>query len=221
MVQTQGCDLQLPGRPRPPVRRGAAAPARDLGHIKARARVAVEFGSLPPTQTVERHRPLRPSASVSRRGVTVLDGPHRLPWRGKALAQSADFRTLADMRVREAKLLLDGSEWSGAYYFIGYAVECGLKACLTKDLQAYQMPDREFSKAFIHDVAKLAQIAQLDGRRALNAQTDHDFALNCNVVTSWNEESRYTVWTETQAKELYEAVTNANHGVLPWLKTFW
>lgn len=140
---------------------------------------------------------------------------------GTALPQSADFRTLADRWVREAKLLLDEGEWSGSYYLVGYAVECGLKACLTKDLQAYQMPDRELSKGFIHDIAKLAQIAQLDGARGLNAQADHDFALNWNVVINWNEESRYTDWTETQAKELYEAVADANHGVLPWLRTFW
>lgn len=83
------------------------------------------------------------------------------------------------------------------------------------------MPDRELSKWFIHDIAKLAQIVQLDGARGLNAQADRNFALNWNVVISWSEESRYTDWTETQAKELYEAVTDANHGVLPWLRTFW
>jgi hypothetical protein len=83
------------------------------------------------------------------------------------------------------------------------------------------MPDRELSKCFIHDVAKLAQIAQLDGARNLKAQADPDFALKWNVVTNWNEESRYADWTETQAKELFEAVTDATHGVLQWLKTFW
>jgi hypothetical protein len=82
------------------------------------------------------------------------------------------------------------------------------------------MPDRELSKAFIHDIAKLAQIAQLDGPIALHARQDQHFALNWNVALSWNEESRYADWTETQAKELYEAVTDANHGVLPWLRTF-
>jgi hypothetical protein len=118
-------------------------------------------------------------------------------------------------------LLLEGSEWSGAYYLAGYAVECGIKASLTKNLQPYQMPDREFSKGFIHDIEKLSKIAQVDGARGLNARADSDFALNWNVVTSWSEESRYTDWTEKQATELYEAVTDANHGVLPWLRKFW
>ena len=125
------------------------------------------------------------------------------------------------MRVREAKLLLDGSEWSGAYYLAGYAIEYALKACLTKNLQAYRMPDKELFKAYIHEIEKLAQLAQLEGARGLHAQADQNFELNWKVVVAWSEESRYRDWTETQARELYEAVTDANHGVLPWLKTFW
>jgi len=124
--------------------------------------------------------------------------------------------------VREAKLLLDGSEWSGAYYLVGYAVECGLKACLTKDFQAYSMPDKELvTKSHTHDIADLTKHANLGGSRGLNAQADPDFAVKWNVVGSWNESSRYATWTETQAKELYEAVTDADHGVLPWLKKHW
>jgi hypothetical protein len=126
------------------------------------------------------------------------------------------------MRAREAKLLLDGSEWSGAYYIVGYAVECGLKACLTKNLLAYHMPDKQkISEGHVHDIAVLARLADLDGPRGLQAQADPDFALKWNVVRTWNETSRYAIWSETQAKELYEAVTNADHGVLPWLKTVW
>lgn len=127
------------------------------------------------------------------------------------------------MRAREAKLLLDASEWSGAYYLVGYAVECGLKACLTQILQPYHMPDREIinDKAFTHDLAKLSQIANLDGVRAKQAQVDRDFGVNWNTVRDWNESSRYTTWTETKAKELYKAVTDANHGVLPWLRQVW
>ncbi len=31
--------------------------------------------------------------------------------------------------MRDAEVLLDAGQWSGAYYLAGYAVECGLKAC--------------------------------------------------------------------------------------------
>jgi hypothetical protein len=126
------------------------------------------------------------------------------------------------MRVREAELLLAGSEWSGAYYLVGYAVECGLKACLTSGLQSYHMPDKDvLNKGFTHDLALLVKMANLDGARSKEANGDPQFALNWNVVSNWNESSRYNTWTETQARELYKAVTNVDHGVLPWLIKNW
>lgn len=119
-------------------------------------------------------------------------------------------------------MLLQGSEWSGAYYLVGYAVESGIKACLTKDFQPYSMPDKDIvNKSHTHDITALSNHANLDGPRGLNAQADAAFAVNWNVVASWNEAARYATWTETQAKELYEAVTDKDHGVLPWLKKQW
>jgi hypothetical protein len=162
------------------------------------------------------------TCAAPQRGQSPATGQHHLPCRGGTLSQSADFRDLAEMRAREAKLLLDESEWSGAYYLVGYVVECGLKACLLKDLQSYQMPDKEtISKGFTHDIASLTKTANLNGPRDLEAQKDAVFSLNWNVVLSWNESSRYAIWTETQAWELYEAVTNVDHGVLPWLRKHW
>jgi len=43
---------------------------------------------------------------------------------------------VARAREREAKALLAASEWSGAYYLSGYAVECGLKAVLASQFKA-------------------------------------------------------------------------------------
>src|SRR5690242_18924526 len=64
------------------------------------------------------------SLTTVRKGQLPRQVKHRLRCRERTLSQSADFRDLAAMRVREAKLLLDGGEWSGAYYLVGYAVEC-------------------------------------------------------------------------------------------------
>jgi HEPN domain-containing protein len=36
----------------------------------------------------------------------------------------ADFQKLAELRIREAKVLLDSKHYEGAYYLAGYAVEC-------------------------------------------------------------------------------------------------
>jgi HEPN domain-containing protein len=42
------------------------------------------------------------------------------------------LQQLAEERVRDAKALPNAGQWSGAYYLAGYAVECGLKACIAK-----------------------------------------------------------------------------------------
>jgi hypothetical protein len=42
----------------------------------------------------------------------------------------AELRKLAEDRVLDAEAPLKESRWSGAYYLAGYAVECGLKACV-------------------------------------------------------------------------------------------
>ncbi|MCP5119377.1 MAG: HEPN domain-containing protein, partial [bacterium] len=43
-----------------------------------------------------------------------------------------DFQNLALERLDDAKVLLDGGRYNGAYYLSGYVVECALKACIAK-----------------------------------------------------------------------------------------
>ena len=45
-----------------------------------------------------------------------------------------DLQFLARSRLTEAKALLSASHGDGAYYLVGYAVECGLKACIAQAL---------------------------------------------------------------------------------------
>ncbi len=44
----------------------------------------------------------------------------------------SDFQRLTRLRLDEAKVLLANERYQGAYYLIGYAVECALKACIAK-----------------------------------------------------------------------------------------
>jgi HEPN domain-containing protein len=43
-----------------------------------------------------------------------------------------DLQNLAEERLGDAEVLLASNRYSGAYYIVGYAVECGLKACIAK-----------------------------------------------------------------------------------------
>lgn len=138
------------------------------------------------------------------------------------LSLPADLRDLASTRLSEAKALLDQSQWSGAYYLAGYAVECALKACITREFGKYRVPDLQIVKnSYTHNLVQLINVAKLGTQFQLSIATDEKFELNWAVVKDWNESSRYSIWTEVQARDLYKAITQRGHGVLRWTKQYW
>lgn len=50
---------------------------------------------------------------------------------------------------------------------------------------------------------------------------DATFAVQWAVAKDWNESSRYTLWPEADARELYKAIKIPVHGVLRWVKKQW
>src|SRR5262249_10273775 len=53
----------------------------------------------------------------------------------------ADLQQLSRLRRREARVLLDAGHSAGAYYLVGYAVECALKACIARSTRRYDFPE--------------------------------------------------------------------------------
>ncbi len=49
-----------------------------------------------------------------------------------------ELRQLAEDRLRDAAALLAAGQFSGAYYLAGYAVECGLKACILAHIEKHR-----------------------------------------------------------------------------------
>jgi hypothetical protein len=135
----------------------------------------------------------------------------------------ADLQQLAKERLRETKALLAARCWSGAYYLAGYAVECGLKACVIRHLMTTdQFPERKFSEqCWTHNLIQLVGLAGLQG--AFDAAIAADLTLrnNWRVVKDWSEASRYVRTPKAPAEELYEAITDKKHGVLGWIKGHW
>jgi HEPN domain-containing protein len=77
-----------------------------------------------------------------------------------------DFRKLAFIRLKESKVLLDKRKYWGAYYLCGYALECGLKACISKKIKRSQFPDLKFVKeSWVHDLNQLVKQAALSDDR--------------------------------------------------------
>jgi HEPN domain-containing protein len=135
-----------------------------------------------------------------------------------------DLQQLADLRIKEARILLDGASYSGAYYLAGYAIECALKACIAKQTKEHDFPDKpeEVRKIYTHNLEQLLNLAKLKDKleddMKLNKQLDTYWA----CIVDWREEKRYELGlVEKEARDLYEAIADPTNGVLQWLKKWW
>jgi HEPN domain-containing protein len=133
-----------------------------------------------------------------------------------------DLQNLANERIAEAKILLDAGKWSGAYYLAGYAVECGLKACIAKLTKPDEFPDKNFgAKCWVHDIEPLVKLAGLETQRDADAATNVNLSANWATVRAWRETSRYERKTQADAQALYDAITHDPDGVLPGIRLQW
>ena len=74
----------------------------------------------------------------------------------------AEFHTLADTRIGDAKVLLDAGRHQAAYYLAGYAIECALKACVAKQIREHDFPDRKLiNDSYTHNLEQLLAISGL------------------------------------------------------------
>lgn len=134
-----------------------------------------------------------------------------------------DLQTLATLRLREARVLLDNGCFEGAYYLAGYAVECALKACIAKQSKRYDFPDRKFvNDSYSHDLLQLIRVANLATVYDLEVKSNMNFALHWSIVREWSEQARYrSSITQAEAENIYRAITVRRDGVLVWLKKYW
>ena len=132
------------------------------------------------------------------------------------------FQALADIRIGDANALIVAGCWSGAYYMAGYAVECGLKACIAKLTNQHDFPDKKFAlECFTHNIEDLVRSAGLRLPRDQDCSADASLSRHWLIVRDWDEKSRYQAWSEFDARKLVVAVTEPNHGVLPWIMAHW
>ena len=136
----------------------------------------------------------------------------------------SDFQTLAEVRIKEALVLLENQCYEGAYYLAGYAVECALKACIARNTNQYDFPpDRNtVNRIYSHNLEWLLQEAGLEETHALEDSTNAQFAVNWHLVIEWRETVRYKPFvSQEDAENLVTAVADEDHGVLAWLRKLW
>jgi HEPN domain-containing protein len=135
------------------------------------------------------------------------------------------WQELAERWLLDAKALLDEHRWSAAYYVAGYAVECGLKACVLVRLAAEPeviFASKKFSEnCWTHSLLELVKLAGLEARRATDIAANPVLAKNWLIAKDWTEKTRYQSASHQKAKKLYAAITDHPNGVMSWIRIHW
>ena len=87
-------------------------------------------------------------------------------------------------------------------------------------LEAAGLPKTERKQRTEH-VIKLVGLAGLKAVLDADLVADSDLEANGGFVKDWSESSRYARQTKVKAQQLYHAITDKKHGVLPWIKRYW
>lgn len=135
----------------------------------------------------------------------------------------SDLEKLVEIRLLESETLLKSGSFQGAYYLVGYSLECALKACIAKQVNQYDFPNKQFAnQSHTHNLTELLGVAGLKQKLSEKEKADTEFSINWAVAKDWSESSRYECnIEETRANDLFNAVTEINSGILAWLKTYW
>ena len=132
-----------------------------------------------------------------------------------------DFQRLAELRAREAAALLRSRNPMGSYYLSGYAIECGLKACIAKMARRHEFPLKAdyVRRLYTHNLEELLKLADLDKQLENDMRTNAALATNWAVVKNWSEGSRYQI-SGLNGRDLHAAVAGTD-GVLLWIRQYW
>jgi len=127
------------------------------------------------------------------------------------------------LRRKEAAVLLKAKQHAGAYYLLGYSVECALKASIAKQTNKYDFPNKDIAtKAHVHNLEALLKLSGLEPDLEKDMRTNRTLQVNWAVVKDWKESSRYSSnISPGDARDLYSACTSRTNGILSWIKAKW
>jgi HEPN domain-containing protein len=116
-----------------------------------------------------------------------------------------ELRSLARLRLAEAKILLANKKYDGATYLCGYAIELALKAriCETLKWTAYNI-SRDYDTFKTHDLSRLLDLSGIRPRIITKYFPDW------SSVNKWDSKDRYLPVNHTKpqiAMEMIDAST--------------
>ena len=134
-----------------------------------------------------------------------------------------DLQAIAELRTLEARTLFNAGLIDGAYYILGYAIECALKACIAKQIREHDFPDKHLIvDSYTHEPTKLLKLAGLRHKLEEAAPSRPALEVNWTVAKDWTAATRFQRGVpEKTVTDFFSAVLDEPDGVLPWLKTWW
>jgi len=134
-----------------------------------------------------------------------------------------ELQNISKLRRKDAAALLKAKQYAGAYYLLGYSVECAIKACIAKQTKKYDFPNKDIAqKAYVHNLEQLLKLAGLELQLKNDMKLNKHLEVNWSTVKDWNETSRYTISiSRAEAKDLYSACISRTNGILAWIKMKW
>lgn len=132
------------------------------------------------------------------------------------------LQALARVRLSEARSLLEGGFFGGAYYLTGVAVECALKARIASLTEQYEFPDlSRVRDSWNHDLDKLLGTAGLQEELRKKFGSDKQFEANWLTIKDWTIDTRYEQKVEREAQDIFTAATQPKHGIIGWIEDYW
>jgi hypothetical protein len=134
-----------------------------------------------------------------------------------------DLEKLVDIRVNEARILLEYKHYVGAYYMLGYAVECALKAIITKKVKEFDFPNKKLANdSHTHKLGDLIGVADLNQELSKRENNNDNFKENWAITKDWSEQARYELTKEeATVNNFFNAILCETSGILIWLKSWW
>ncbi|MFN0105402.1 MAG: DNA-binding protein [Bryobacteraceae bacterium] len=132
----------------------------------------------------------------------------------------SELQQIAEIRLADAEALLAAGRWAGAYYLLGYVIECALKASIVARFGPEEIPDKKLVNDFYtHRLDGLLKISPIGSTLESRMKADGAFLYSWNLVSDWSEASRYDPEIgEDKARALHIDVTDEKSGIFTWLK---
>ncbi|MCK5123576.1 MAG: HEPN domain-containing protein [Candidatus Pacebacteria bacterium] len=137
-----------------------------------------------------------------------------------------DLKKIAQMRLKEAKVLYKAGFYDGAIYLCGYVVETSLKAMICKNLKINEYPDDGKDKSVFssHDFDRLLLLSGLSKRINANNRRKRELFSNWSILTQWKPEGRYTPigkYKQNDVKEFLKALEDKKDDFFVFIKKIW